>query len=227
MDAEQLDITRRTVRFAALGDPARLQMVDLLAVGDRSPLDLQERLGISSSLLSHHLNVLERSGLIIRSRSEADRRRSYVRLLPGALDDLMPGVTSSAERILFVCTANSARSQLAAALWRRSSDVPAESAGTHPAAAIAPGAADVARRHGLELPERPPRWVEDVMTPSDLVVTVCDAANEELARTGALHWSIPDPVAAGTPEAFDRAFDEIVRRIDRFAPRLISNGVPS
>ena len=64
--------------------------------------------------------------------------------------------------MLFVCTANSARSHLAAALWRLASVVPAASAGTHPANAIDLGAIDAAQRHGLPLPEMRPVHVSDV-----------------------------------------------------------------
>src|SRR6202012_2091716 len=96
-----------------------------------------------SNLRAHHLNVLEQAGLISRHRSEGDRRRNYLRLIPAPLDSLMRPGGQAARRgrgVLFVCPANSARSHLAAALWRRVGAVPAASAGTHPAAAIDPGA---------------------------------------------------------------------------------------
>ena len=67
-------------------------------------------------------------------RSEGDRRRSYLTLVPGVLEELMPATGLTASRIVFVCTENSARSQLAAAIWAAASAVPATSAGTHPAA---------------------------------------------------------------------------------------------
>ncbi|WP_418607523.1 hypothetical protein [Georgenia sp. SUBG003] len=54
----------------------------------------------------------------------------------------------------------------------------------------------------------------------DLVVTVCDRAHEELGFPVDVHWSIPDPVPTGTPEAFDRTVEEIGRRVDNLAPRL-------
>ena len=84
--------------------------------------------------------------------------------------------------MLFVCTANSARSHLAAALWRRASTIPAVSAGTHPAAAIDPGAIAAAGRHRLPLPRLRPRHIGDVRQDGDLVVTVCDLAHEELGE---------------------------------------------
>ena len=110
-------LERRVRRHAALADAARLRMVDLLTIGDRSPTELREHLALPSNLVAHHLNVLERAGIITRVRSEGDGRRSYVRLDAGALPDLDPQRAISVPRIVFVCTANSARSQLARAIW--------------------------------------------------------------------------------------------------------------
>ncbi|SEP82807.1 helix-turn-helix domain-containing protein [Arthrobacter sp. OV608] len=210
----------RVARHAALADPARLRIVDLLTLGDFSPTELQAELGMSSNLLAHHLRTLEDAGLATRHRSEADKRRSYLRLAAGALDGLVPGAVQGAERILFVCTRNSARSQLAAALWRQASSIPSASAGTHPADHIAPGAVEAARRHGLDLPNRAPRSLDQVSEAADFVVTVCDSAHEELAGLGGIHWSIPDPLRLGTREAFDRAFEDIARRVTDLAPRV-------
>jgi protein-tyrosine-phosphatase len=122
--------------------------------------------------------------------------------------------------VLFVCTANSARSHLAAALWRQASPVPAASAGTHPAEAIDPGAVDAALRRQLPLPRRRPRHISAVQEDGDLIVTVCDLAHEELGTLAALHWSVPDPVPAGDPAGFDAALDEMGRRVRQLAPRL-------
>lgn len=58
MSTEQLDLSGRVARFAALADPVRLRIVDLLTLGDLAPVELQDQLGISSSLLAHHLNSL-------------------------------------------------------------------------------------------------------------------------------------------------------------------------
>jgi protein-tyrosine-phosphatase len=117
-------------------------------------------------------------------------------------------------------TANSARSHLAAALWRQVSNVPAVSAGTHPAEAIDPGAIAAARRHSLPLPRLRPRHGSDVRYQGDLVVTVCDLAHEELTEAAAVHWSIPDPVPAGDPGSFDTALAQLADRVGRLAPRL-------
>jgi len=220
MNVEEIELRRRVARFAALADPVRLRIADLLIIGDRSPGELQEALGISSSLLAHHLNLLEREGILVRARSEADRRRSYVHLVPGAFDRLAPRAIAEAKRVVFVCTANSARSQLAAALWERASDVPVASAGTHPAAAIEPGALATAQRHGVPLASTTPRALVDVLEQGDWIISVCDTAHEELGFDQSIHWSIPDPVRVGTDAAFDEAFDAIARRIEELAPNL-------
>jgi protein-tyrosine-phosphatase len=121
---------------------------------------------------------------------------------------------------LFVCTANSARSPLAAALWRHRTGRPASSAGTHPAERIHPGAVAAARRAGVPLGDDAPSSIEDAGTPPAIVVTVCDQAHEELDPDPSwLHWSVPDPVPAATAEAFDAAVAELVERIDALSAR--------
>jgi len=205
---------------AALSDPARLRIVDTLSVGDAAPSELAGLLGMPSNLLAHHLRVLEGEGLITRTRSEGDKRRSYLRLVPEVLDELAPPALRPVVRVLFVCTANSARSQLAAALWRHASPVPATSAGTHPTERIDPGALAAAERHRLPLRRLRPRALSDVHGSDDLIVTVCDLAHEELGDRADLHWSVPDPARTGTTAAFDRAYDELTRRVSDLAPRL-------
>ena len=221
MNAEQSsDLARRAAVHAALSDPARLQITDTLLAGDASPSELAALLGLPSNLLAHHLHVLEQAGVITRRRSEGDRRRTYLQLIPGPLDALAVPPAQAARRVLFVCTANSARSHLAAALWRRASTVPAVSAGTHPAAAIEPGAIAAATRHRLPLPRLRPRHISDVQHDDDLVITVCDLAHEELGHAAALHWSVPDPVPGGDPASFDTALTQLTDRVGRLAPRL-------
>jgi protein-tyrosine-phosphatase len=126
----------------------------------------------------------------------------------------------AARRVLFVCTANSARSHLAAALWRRASIIPAVSAGTRPGPAIDPGAIDAARRHHLPLPRLRPRPISQVQQDDDLVITVCDRAREELGGRAAVHWSVSDPVPAGDPASFDATVADLSGRVGRLAPRL-------
>ncbi|MDP9998829.1 arsenate reductase/protein-tyrosine-phosphatase family protein [Pseudarthrobacter sulfonivorans] len=221
MNTDPVDVfMARVAKHAALADPARLRIVDLLTLGDFSPTELRAELGMPSNLLSHHLRTLESAGLAARHRSEADKRRSYIRLATGALEGLAPGREHGARRILFVCTRNSARSQLATALWNQVSEIPAASAGTHPADRIAPGAIDVANRHGVALADLPPRRLDDVAHGDDFVVTVCDNAHEEILNPGGIHWSVPDPLRLNTEDAFEAAFSEIARRVGGLAPRL-------
>jgi len=213
-------VAGRAAVHAALADPARLQITDTLSAGDTSPSELAAMLAMGSNLLAHHLRVLEQAGLLTRRRSDGDRRRTYLQLVPGALDLLTRPAPRTAGRVLFVCTANSARSHLAAALWRRASTLPAASAGTHPAARIDPGAIAAARRHRLPMRRLRPRHINDVQHDGDLVITVCDMAHEELGRRAAVHWSVPDPVPAGDPASFDVALAELSHRVERLAPRL-------
>ncbi|MBA8816754.1 protein-tyrosine-phosphatase [Microbacterium halimionae] len=227
MNEQVNSLAARAARHAALGEPARLRLLDLLTLGDLSPTEVRERLGMTSNLVSHHLGVLETAGLITRTRSEGDARRSYVSLRREALTHLAPSADAAAHRVVFVCTANSARSQLAEMLWRTQSSVPAASAGTHPAPAVAAGAVRAAIRHGMNLGDATPRSVADVVRDTDLVITVCDSAYEErayeerAARVSApLHWSVPDPVRVGTDDAFDAAYDDLMRRVAEFAPRI-------
>jgi ArsR family transcriptional regulator, arsenate/arsenite/antimonite-responsive transcriptional repressor / arsenate reductase (thioredoxin) len=232
MNAEHSELPRRAALHAALGDPGRLAIVDALLLGEASPSELQRLLAMPSNLLAHHVRVLETVGVVSRHRSEADRRRTYLALAPGAFDALRPVAVHDAVRVVFVCTHNSARSQLAAALWNDTSTVPATSAGTHPAAAVHPGAVAAAQRHRVPLAPVPPRHVNDVLgtdaTADSLVITVCDAAHEELAAHGVghdagpgrLHWSIPDPARTGEDAAFDRVVIDLTDRIARVAPAV-------
>jgi ArsR family transcriptional regulator, arsenate/arsenite/antimonite-responsive transcriptional repressor / arsenate reductase (thioredoxin) len=221
MNTERIaEVERRAALHAALSDPARLRIIDTLSIGDASPSELAGMLAMPANLLAHHMRVLEAEGLIRKTRSEGDKRRSYLRLVPATLDELAPLPLRAVLRVLFVCTANSARSHLAAALWRQASPVPAASAGTHPAERIDPGAVAAAERHQLPLRRLRPRRLDEVTDTGDLIVTVCDLAHEELIGQADLHWSVPDPAATGTLAAFDAAYDELTRRVSNLAPRL-------
>ena len=212
----------RAVIHAALADPGRLAIVDVLLLADSSPSELQKLLSMPSNLMAHHLGVLEQAGMVRRVRSEGDRRRTYLQLIPEALEVMVPSAARRrAERVVFVCSQNSARSQLAVAVWKRRSALPAASAGTHPAATVHPGAVAAARRRHLSMRPHRPRHLDDVVCPGDLVVAVCDNAHEELpANLHHIHWSVPDPVRAADPDMFDRALDDLTERIDRLVPAL-------
>ena len=213
-------LRRRAALHGALSDPVRLAIVEALTLGDAAPSELQHALGVPSNLLAHHAKTLENAGLIRRARSEADRRRSYLQLRPDALSVLTRGSLSSAHRIVFVCTAASARSHLAASLWRRASRVPASAAGTHPASRIDPGTFAAASRHDLPMRRVRPAHIDDVLADGDLIVTVCDSAHEELDALPDLHWSIPDPVPVGTATAFDAAVAALSERVTTLASHV-------
>jgi protein-tyrosine-phosphatase/DNA-binding transcriptional ArsR family regulator len=215
------ELARRVQIHAALADPGRLTIVDRLLSADASPSELQAAVSMPSNLVAHHLRVLEGAGIVRRTRSEGDRRRTYLQLIPEALEAMVPAATSQADRVVFVCTQNSARSQLAVAVWERRSSVPAASAGTHPAPEVHPRAVAAAQRHGLPMRPQTPQHLDDVVSPTDLVIAVCDNAHEELpGDVRRIHWSIPDPARGADDEAFDRTLDDITRRIDRLAPTL-------
>jgi protein-tyrosine-phosphatase/DNA-binding transcriptional ArsR family regulator len=220
MNAERTDLELRAKRHAALGEPARLAIVERLLLSDASPTELGREFGLASNLLAHHLAQLQQVGLITRARSESDHRRTYVRLVPKALADLVPASGREASRVVFVCTANSARSPLAEALWTQRSRIPTASAGTEPAPHVHPGTVKAARRHGLALAGTGTRRLDQVLRPGDLVVAVCDHAHEHPGvRTDPwLHWAVPDPAPAGTDAAFDAAVEELAERIDLLAP---------
>ena len=210
----QRTLELRAARHAALGDPVRLAIVDELAMSDRAPIELRRLVGLESNLLAHHLDVLESVGMIHRSRSSGDGRRRYVHLQRAALGDLLPGRRMLPTPALFVCTRNSARSQLAAALWRSIAGARAESAGTHPADRVHPGAVAAARRVGLDISGYAPRTLDQVGKVPALVVTVCDQAHEEISPDDTwLHWSIPDPVSDGGRAAFNATLVELRERI--------------
>ena len=92
---------------------------------------------------------------------------------------------------------------------------------TRPSGSI-PIAIETAREHGLSLRNRRPQLFDEIRESGDYIVTVCDNAHEELGAVDALHWSVPDPVRAGNPAAFESAFDELSRRVDGLAPRVIA-----
>jgi protein-tyrosine-phosphatase/DNA-binding transcriptional ArsR family regulator len=238
----------RARMHAALGEPVRLAIVDQLTLGDASPGEIGAVVNLPTNLLAHHLKVLEDAGLIRRVRSEGDRRRSYVQLrwddaaVARLLTASVVGSPGSVPRVVFVCTHNSARSQLAAATWSRVSRIPAASAGTNPAERVHPRAVAVGRRHGLRLGRARTRYVGELIQLEDLIVAVCDNAHEELvacppapvhvpqeAGDGLgsgrswLHWAVPDPVRIDTDEAFEAAYTDLSQRIDRLAGTLATD----
>lgn len=218
------DLEARAALHRALADPHRLAIVDALRSTDRTPGELAAATGLTMNLLAFHLGVLEGAGLVLRSRSAGDRRRRYVSLRPEGLGDLLAAPPlAPAHRVLFVCTHNAARSPIAAALWQGRTGFVGESAGSAPARSVHPLAVAVAGSRGVDLSMVRPRGLESIADAPDLVVSVCDRARESATpfpQRPQLHWSIPDPVAEGTPAAFARAYDQVAERIEALAERM-------
>jgi ArsR family transcriptional regulator, arsenate/arsenite/antimonite-responsive transcriptional repressor / arsenate reductase (thioredoxin) len=213
-------VARRAAIHRALGDPHRLVIVDALQLSDRSPTELSVHTGLGSNLIAFHLRVLEDAGVIERTASQGDARRRYVHLHPDVLAALTPATELAADDVAFVCTANSARSQLAAALWERKTGRPARSAGSEPARRVHPLAVATGQRHGLHLGDAVPQAYHALDPPPDLIVSVCDRAREGGLPfdVPTLHWSVPDPVGGGDG-AFDAAYRELAARIEVLAAR--------
>lgn len=210
----------RAAVYRALGDERRLAIVDALHHSDHAVGALAEVTGLSTNLLAFHLRVLEEAGVVERTPSQGDARRRYVSLKDSPLPLLgePPPFGGSVEHVLFVCTANSARSQLAAHLWQARTGRAPLSAGTRPAARVHPAAIAVGRRHGLDLDTARPTDFRELDARPDLIVSVCDRAHERASIDGAprIHWSIPDPVGRGRA-AFESTFTTLSSRIDRLA----------
>lgn len=216
--ADVHQIEHRAMLHRALGDEHRLAIIDHLWRSDRTPAELQDATGLRSNLLAFHLNALEDAGLISRHPSQGDGRRRYITLEPPAIPHVGPVAPLAVDCVLFVCTHNAARSQLATALWKQRTGRDGMSAGTEPADRVHPTAVDVAADRDLDLSDARPTHVSEISIRPDLVVSVCDRAYETGLTVSAprRHWSIPDPVG-GDRAMFEHAFDLIADRIDRLA----------
>jgi arsenate reductase (thioredoxin) len=127
--------------------------------------------------------------------------------------------------VLFMCTGNSARSQIAEAILssKGRSRFRVGSAGTKPAPRVNPGAIDVLRDHGIDWNGHRPKTIDEIQhEPWDLVITVCDNARESCpvfpGHPAFAHWGMSDPADVEPEEARARAFREtyqvLSRRID-------------
>ena len=126
-------------------------------------------------------------------------------------------------RILFVCTGNTARSQMAEGLARvlAAPDVEVASAGTKPnPKGVHPLAMAMLREKGIDPSAQRSKHIDDLQGEFDYVITLCDSAAQECptypARRARLHWGLTDPAAAGNDTERQRAlFREICDEIDR------------
>jgi arsenate reductase (thioredoxin) len=125
----------------------------------------------------------------------------------------------TARRVLFLCTGNSCRSQIAEAIAnaRLSDEWQAFSAGTRPAGSVHPKAVAVLKEIGIEHEGRSKLADEFSGQDFDLIVTVCDSAAEEcplwLGKGKKVHHSFPDPAKTDTIEDFRQVRDDIERVI--------------
>lgn len=134
-------------------------------------------------------------------------------------------------RVLFLCVANSARSQIAEGLAKKflEKDCEVQSAGSHPAKEVNPLAVQVLSEIGIDiLSHRPKTWKD--LSPSflnnlDFLITLCaeEVCPTIPVKTTKLHWGLPDPAAVEGKEerlqAFRNTRDEIKKRLLEFNKR--------
>jgi protein-tyrosine-phosphatase/DNA-binding transcriptional ArsR family regulator len=213
------------------GDPLRWRLLSELASSDRRVTELTSLVGQPQNAVSYHLGRLRRGGLVSMRRSSADGRDSYYRielarcgqLLAATGAALHPSLGGAASppaghqhavpvRVLFLCTGNSARSQIAEALLAQAAGgrVEVASAGSHPKP-VHPNAMRVMRTYGVDLTEAHSKHLDEVTgRPFDYVISLCDKVREVCpefpGHPEPIHWSIPDPAAAGGGRASYPAF---------------------
>lgn len=228
-----------------LADDVRWDLLEQLAQSDRTVQELVDRVGRPQNLISYHLAKLRRAGLVTQRRSSADARDLYCQLDLERFTDLylcaasgvQPALALSpgreappdrAWRVLFVCTGNSARSQMAEAFARAFGQgvVEAESAGTDPRP-IHPLAIRVLHDLGVSMADQHSKPLEQVGGHHiDQVITLCDLARESCPPipgvAGRAHWSLPDPAAVrGSEDERYQAFRASAAAIEARVRRLL------
>jgi ArsR family transcriptional regulator, arsenate/arsenite/antimonite-responsive transcriptional repressor / arsenate reductase (thioredoxin) len=230
------------------GHPVRWRLLSELVRSDLRVHELTDLTGQPQNAVSYHLARLRAGGLVAVHRSSADRRDSYYRielarcgqLLADTADALQPGllpaapppstwaVSRSADpvRVLFLCTGNSARSQIAEALLQQAGGdrVRAASAGSHPKD-LHPDAVRVLLEYGLDWSGRRSRHLSEFAASRlDVVITLCDRVREVCPEFPGdpepAHWSIPDPAAADGYPAFQRTAADLNIRIGFLIRRI-------
>jgi protein-tyrosine-phosphatase/DNA-binding transcriptional ArsR family regulator len=236
-----------------VADPRRWQLLVELSRSDRRVGELTELLQLPQNLVSYHLRELRRAALVTSRRSSADGRDVYYRahltrcrqLLADAATELHPAVRlapasppsiaplrTRPPRVLFLCTGNSARSQMAEALLAHRSQgyVEARSAGSHPKP-LHPDAVRVLRERGIDIAGATTKHFRRFARARfHRVVTLCDKVREVCPEFPgpalAVHWSIADPAAAADGDR-DRAFHDVADELDeRIALLLTELAVP-
>lgn len=208
----------------------RWNLLHLLAHSDYRVQDLVEKLKLPQNLVSYHLKQLRLGQLVTERRSSADERSVFYSLdlerlqmhYLAAGETLHPAVTATVTtslsqsmhgsqpplRVLFLCTENSARSQMAEALLRHLSHgtVEAFSAGSRPAEQIHPLARRHMEEHGIDISQQYPKHFEEFHGQHfDTIVTVCDRVIESCPTLPGdperIHWSFLDPASVQGTEA--------------------------
>jgi protein-tyrosine-phosphatase len=226
--------------------PVRWRLLRELSRSDLRVGELCARLELPQNLVSYHLGRLRAERLVSRRRSAADGRDSYYRLeldrcselLAGAGSALHPGLQLSPAgpgkrtraarrrraRVLFLCTGNSARSQIAEALTERlgAGVAQAWSAGSHPKP-LHPGAVRVLAERGIDITGRRSKHLDEFVGERfDYVVSLCDRVREVCpefpGHPDLIHWSVPDPAGQagsdrGSYPAFVRTAEELATRV--------------
>jgi protein-tyrosine-phosphatase/DNA-binding transcriptional ArsR family regulator len=235
--------------------PVRWRLLTELADSDLRVRELVELVGQPQNLVSYHLRLLRDSELITARRSSFDARDNYYHLNldrcahalaatgaalhPALVADTPAAIPLAADRrlprvvVLFACTGNSARSPIAEALLRHrtAGGVEVTSAGSHPKPRLHPHAVRVLRQqYGIDIAAQRPRHLDTLAGRRfDYVITLCDKVREVCPEFGdhphRMHWSIPDPAAAGDTgqasyPAFGRTAAEIDTRVRYLLPML-------
>ena len=234
------------------GHPLRWQLLGELARSDRTVHELTGLVGEAQNLVSYHLGKLREAGLLSTRRSTADGRDAYYtagltrisELLSATAGALHPGLRltppsggsdgPATATVLFLCTGNSARSQMAEALIRDRSGgaVQAFSAGSHPKP-LHPNAVRVMRDElGVDLAGHESKHLSVFADQHfDWVISLCDRVREVCpefpGNPETIHWSIPDPAAGQADDeasypAFQQTAAELETRIG-FLLAVLSN----
>jgi ArsR family transcriptional regulator, arsenate/arsenite/antimonite-responsive transcriptional repressor / arsenate reductase (thioredoxin) len=234
-----------------VADPHRWRLMTELAHSDRRVGELTHLVGDAQNLVSYHLRELRDAGLVSSRRSSFDGRDTYYRLELTRCCELLntvgvalnPGLETRVRtpcvqvrrqrtlKVLFMCTGNSARSQMAEILLEHLSDhtIEARSAGSHPKP-LHPNAIKVMAARGLDISGRTSKHLRRfARTRFDQVITLCDKVREicpEFPGSPATaHWSMADPAAAGTTDeetypVFERTAADLEHRIGFLIARL-------
>jgi protein-tyrosine-phosphatase/DNA-binding transcriptional ArsR family regulator len=234
-------------RFVRLvGHPLRWEVLRELVQSDRSVRELTQLIDEPQNLVSYHLRQLRDGGLVFARRSSADGRDSFYAIdlsacqeaLQAAGGSLHPALwlapvaptrpsrqqTRRRRRVLFLCTGNSTRSQIAEALLERMSDgtVETASAGSHPKP-LHPNAVRVLKKRGIDISGNRTKHLDELLPQRfDMVITLCDRVREVCpefpSHPQLVHWSIPDPALEAQTDrasypAFERTATELETRI--------------